>query len=326
LTFYAGITSIQCRGVTLTDNYMNRDQIQGPLFVTEHQPMDISDDEFALIRRTLQDMRGFNLDAYKDKCVRRRIAIRIRATHCESARQYCELLVSQATEVDLLLKVLTIHVSQFFRNFSTFEKLRLEIFPYLFAMARQEKLAGLKFWSLGCAGGEEPYGLALLLADHFSRDIAQIPVTIEGTDVDASILETARLGRYAPERLIEVPRHYLQRYFTESDGQFTLMPQIREMVSFRQGDMFHDELYHPCDLVLCRNVLIYFAREQQEKVFRNLARVLSRSGVMVLGKSETLLGESRSYFQTICPVERIYRLAETPRDTLVRQNGSVGLR
>lgn len=297
----------------VTENLSNRDQIQGPFFVTEHLPMDISDDEFALIRRTLHDMRGFNLEAYKDKCVRRRIAIRIRATHCESARQYCELLVSQNMEVDLLLKVLTIHVSQFFRNFSTFEKLRLEIFPYLFAMARQEKLSGLKFWSLGCAGGEEPYGLALLLADHFSREVSQIQVTIEGTDVDGSILETARQGRYAPERLIEVPQHYLQRYFTEKDGQFTLIPQIREMVSFRQGDMFHDGMYQPCDLVLCRNVLIYFAREQQEKVFRNIARVLSPSGVMVLGKSETLLGESRRYFQTVCPVERIYRPAGASR-------------
>ncbi len=295
--------------MNVTENIINRDQIQGPLFVTEHLPMEISDDEFALIRRTLHDMRGFNLEAYKDKCVRRRIAIRIRATHCESARQYCELLVTQATEVDLLLKVLTIHVSQFFRNFSTFEKLRLEILPYLFVMARQENLPGLTFWSLGCAGGEEPYGLALLLADHFGREIDQIPVTIEGTDVDGSILESARQGRYAPERLIELPKHYLERYFVASDGQFTLIPRIREMVSFRQGDMFHDGMYHPCDLVLCRNVLIYFAREQQEKVLRNIARVLRPSGVMVLGKSETLLGESRNYFRTVCPVERIYRHA-----------------
>lgn len=293
----------------MRENRFDIDPVHGPLFVAEHQPMEISDEEFNRIRLTLHGMRGFNLEAYKDKCVRRRIAIRIRATHCESALQYCELLVSQPAEVDLLLKVLTIHVSQFFRNFSTFEKLRQEIIPYLFAVARQDKLEKLKFWSLGCAGGEEPYSLAILLAEHFRRDCERIPVIITGTDVDASTLETARQGRYSPERLIELPRHYLQRYFSESDGQFTLIPEIRDMVSFRQGDMFHDDQYQSCDLVLCRNVLIYFAREQQEKVFRNIARVLSRSGVMVLGKSETLLGESRNFFQTICPVERIYRLS-----------------
>ncbi len=294
-------------------NGFPHDDPQGPLFVTEHIPLEISEEEFDQIRRTLQDMRGFNLDAYKDKCVRRRIAIRIRATHCESAREYCHLLTSQAAEVDLLLKVLTIHVSQFFRNFSTFEKLRLEILPYLFTVARQEKLSGLKFWSLGCAGGEEPYSLALLLADHFSRDLERIPVTIEGTDVDASILDAARLGQYSQERMVELPPHYLQRYFTESNGQFTLIPSIRDMVHFRHGNIFHGDIYQRCDLVLCRNVLIYFAREQQENVIRNIARVLNPWGIMVLGKSETLLGESRSLFQTVCPVERIYRVTEPGR-------------
>ncbi|HZV81735.1 MAG TPA: protein-glutamate O-methyltransferase CheR [Geobacteraceae bacterium] len=297
----------------MTANGFSHDESQGPIFVTEHIPMEISEEEFDQIRRTLQDMRGFNLDAYKDKCVRRRIAIRIRATHCESAKEYCRLLISQSSEVDLLLKVLTIHVSQFFRNFSTFEKLRLEILPYLFTVARQEKLSGLKFWSLGCAGGEEPYGLALLLADHFPREIEQIPVTIEGTDVDASILDAARLGQYNQERLVELPQHYLQRYFTGTNGQFTLIPSIRDMVHFRHGNIFHADIYQRCDLVLCRNVLIYFAREQQENVIRNIARALNPWGIMVLGKSETLLGESRNYFQTVCPVERIYRLAEPGR-------------
>lgn len=293
------------------------EHINGPIFVTEHVPMEISEEEFDQIRRTLQDMRGFNLDAYKDKCVRRRIAIRIRATHCESAREYCHLLASRSAEVDLLLKVLTIHVSQFFRNFSTFEKLRTEILPYLFTVARQEKLAGLKFWSLGCAGGEEPYSLALLLADHFHREIGQIPVTIEGTDVDASILDAARQGNYSQERLVELPKHYLQRYFTETNGQFTLIPAIRDMVHFRHGNLFHGDIYRRCDLVLCRNVLIYFAREQQENVIRNIARALTPWGILVLGKSETLLGESRNSFQTVCPVERIYRLAEPGRVTPV---------
>lgn len=297
----------------MTTNGIPHGQLQSPIFVTEHIPMEISEEEFGLIRRTLQDTRGFNLDAYKDKCVRRRIAIRIRATHCDTAREYCQLLASHSAEVDLLLKVLTIHVSQFFRNFSTFEKLKLEILPHLFAVARQESLSGLNFLSLGCAGGEEPYGLALLLADHFSRELEQFPVTIEGIDVDASILDAARLGQYGQERMAELPQHYLRRYFTEANGQFTLIPAIRNMVHFRHGNIFHGDIYQRCDLILCRNVLIYFAREQQENVIRNIARVLNPWGIMVLGKSETLLGENRNLFQTVCPVERIYRLAAAER-------------
>ena len=131
----------------------------------------------------------------------------------------------------------------------------------------------------------------------------------EGT----TILDAARLGQYSQERLVELPQHYLQRYFTETSGQFTLIPSIRDMVHFRHGNIFHGDIYQPCDLVLCRNVLIYFAREQQENVICNIARALNRWGIMVLGKSETLLGASRNYFEAVCPVERIYRLAEPGR-------------
>ncbi len=292
----------------MTINGLSNGQLPGALLVGEHLPLEISEEEISLIRRTLMDARGFNLDAYKDNCVRRRIAIRIRATHCQSAREYCTLLHTHPGEVDLLLKVLTIHVSQFFRNFSTFEKLHQEIIPYLFTIARQENLSELKFCSLGCAGGEEPYSLALILADHFARDMERVPVVIEGIDVDGAILEAARHGEYTPERLVELPPHYLRRYFTPQGGHHLLLPSIREMVRFRQGNIFHDDVYQRCDLLLCRNVLIYFAREQQDKVIANISRALTPWGVMVLGKSETILGESRSLFQTVCPVERIYRL------------------
>lgn len=279
-------------------------------FVSEYIPIEISDAEFAQIRQILFEMNGFNLDAYKDKCVRRRIAIRIRANHCYNVKEYCDLLSSQEKEVNLLLKVLTIHVSQFFRNFSVFEKLRLEIIPYLFGAARQESLNALRFWSVGCAGGEEPYTLAMILDDQFQHEMSRIPVQIDATDVDPTILESARIGVYSQERMLELPLHYREKYFIEENGLFTLSPKIRSMVTFRYADMFHDDTYQSSDLILCRNVMIYFAREQQDKVFRNIARVLNEWGFLLLGKSETILGESRNYFQTVCPIERLFRPAQ----------------
>jgi len=278
-----------------------------PLFVHSHNQLEISDEEFSQIGATLLLKRGFNLNAYKDGCVRRRIAIRVRANHCQTVREYCALLDSQKDELDHLLKVLTIHVSQFFRNFATFEKLRLEIIPRLFATARQSGAKELRFCSLGCAGGEEPYTLALIMAAHFAREMEEIPVTITATDVDAATLEQAQRGVFSHERMHELPLDYLQKYFTGSGAKYQLAPEIMAMVTFSLGDMFNSLLYQDCDLLLCRNVLIYFSREQQEKIFRNIAAVLGRNGFLVLGKSETILGESRALFQTVCPVERIYR-------------------
>lgn len=288
------------------DEHFNK--ISGePLFVHEHTPLEISDEEFSQISHALLFKRGFNIDAYKDKCVRRRIAIRIRANHCETVQEYCDFLLAEKSEIDQLLKVLTIHVSQFFRNFSTFEKLRLEIIPQLFAFAREKGLQNLRFWSLGCAGGEEAYTLALILQEHFAAEIAAIPVIIEATDVDLAILDFARAGLYSQERMQELPEHYRRKYFTQENELFRLSPAIIDMVTFRHGEIFNNLLYHECDLLLCRNVLIYFSREQQEKVLANIAGILGPHAFLVLGKSETILGEIRTLFRTVCPVERIYR-------------------
>jgi chemotaxis protein methyltransferase CheR len=292
------------------------DPVPEPLMVSENSFLDISDEELAEISHALLFNRGFNLDAYKDRCVRRRIAIRVRATHCASVKEYCDHLHNHKPEIDHLLKVLTIHVSQFFRNYSTFEKLQLEIFPYLFDSARSRGAKELKVWSLGCASGEEPYTLALILAEHFSEVMKEIPVLLEATDIDNSTLVSARAGLFAPERMQEMPEQYLVKYFRATDSHYQLAQEIIDMVSFKIGDMFNNLLYHSCDLILCRNVMIYFSREQQDRIFRNIASVLSPDGFMVLGKSETLLGESRALFQTVCPIERIYRPAATGAGTL----------
>ena len=291
----------------MTDTIECDDLQQEPLVVSGNSSFSISDEEFSDIRDLLLESHGFNLDAYKDSCVRRRIAIRIRATHCQDVRQYCDHLISHKPEVDSLLKVLTIHVSQFFRNPSLYEKISREIFPKLFAAASKRGAKSLRVWSLGCAWGEEPYSIALILAEQFGEMIKEIPVKIDATDVDLSTIEQARRGVYPSERLLELPELYRTKYFQEHDGQFMLADEIIRMVTFNTGDMLSDALYSNCDLLLCRNVLIYFSREQQEKVYRNISRVLNPDGYMILGKSETLLGGSRALFQTICPEERIYR-------------------
>jgi chemotaxis protein methyltransferase CheR len=269
---------------------------------------EISADAFATIGQILKSINGFNLDIYKEKCIRRRIAIRIRATHCATAEEYSDLLRHDKDEMDLLLRVLTIHVSQFFRNPPTFEKLRTEIFPYLFKVRGPTERDHLTFWSVGCASGEEPYSLALILKDSFPAEAVRERVSILATDVDAAILKTARVGIYGEERLPETPDTIKQRWFRKERGKYHLLPEIKEMVDFKKSDLFYRDSFPECDLILCRNVLIYFERRQQEKILNGFADVLRKDGILVLGKSETLFGEIRTRFQTVCPIERIYRV------------------
>jgi chemotaxis protein methyltransferase CheR len=266
---------------------------------------DISPDTFESIARVLKDSSGFSLDGYKDKCIKRRINIRVRATQAGSPEAYSTLLADDPAEQEHLLRVLTIHVSHFFRNPSTFEMLSREILPEL-----MQKSGGgeIRLMSVGCAGGEEPYSLALIMREKFPKAVEAGRVTIKGTDVDEITLAGARAGLYHPDRLAEVAPELLERWFTRENDRFRLSQQIRSMVDFSHADLNDPTPPEKCDLILCRNVLIYFERSRQEAILTGFAEALGSGGTLVLGKSETLFGAARKHFRTVCPIERIYRV------------------
>ncbi|WP_136523611.1 CheR family methyltransferase [Geomonas ferrireducens] len=261
---------------------------------------DIAPETFEVIGRILKTRSGFTLEGYKDKCVKRRIHIRVRATQSPSPEAYGELLGQSTAEQDHLLRVLTIHVSHFFRNPSVFEKLATMVLPEL--LASRERL---RLMSIGCAGGEEPYTLAMILKERFAEYAGK--VEIRGVDVDATTLEQAREAIYHPDRLGELAPGQLERWFEPEGARFRLRPELSGMVAFSQADLNHQREWEPCDLILCRNVLIYFERERQETILNAFADALAPDGYLVLGKSETLFGTARRRFRTVCPVERIYR-------------------
>jgi chemotaxis protein methyltransferase CheR len=268
--------------------------------------LEISDDELAEIGLILEMRRDFSMSMYKDKCMKRRVAIRMRSCRCQDAAAYCNLLRQSEQELDLLKKTLTIHVSQFFRNPSLFEKLKNSVLPALFKKAETEQ-KNLIFLSLGCAGGEEAYSLAIILREFFSPQLQHVPVEIRGFDIDTEILHVAQKAQYNDDRLKDLPASLRERYFVTNGHLKRLVTDIREMVTFHQLNIMAAETVEPCQLVLCRNTLIYFARPDQEKILLGIAHILPSGGILVLGKSETLVGAVRTCFTTVCPVERIYR-------------------
>lgn len=276
------------------------------IILAEEPAGGFSEAAFTRIRDILRSKRNFDIASYKDKYIKRRISIRLRATRAATLDDYCDLLLKSEEELELLLKGLTIHVSQFFRNRPTFEKLSDEVFPALFARLRAEGRERLTLWSAGCAGGEEPFTLALILAERFEDELKEFKISIVATDIDGGILETAKRGIYGHERLQEAPFHLLERHFCRNGDKYCLSSVIREMVEFRRCDLFDTENHVESDLILCRNVLIYFERSEQERILRGLANALTHGGILILGKAETLVGDMRRRFGTVCPVERIY--------------------
>lgn len=268
--------------------------------------LEISDDALGEISLILEMRRNFSMSVYKDKCMKRRVAIRMRSCRCLDAAEYCNLLRQSEQELDLLKKNLTIHVSQFFRNPSMFDTLQTVVLPSLFDLADAAE-EQLRFWSLGCAGGEEPYSLAIILREFFAQELLRRPTEICASDIDADILQAAVLAEYNEDRLMDLPDSIRERYFVPNGPRLRLLAKIRDMVSFHQQNIMDVATFQPCQLVLCRNTLIYFTRSDQEKILHGITHILPPGGILVLGKSETLVGEVRRRFATVCPVERIYR-------------------
>ncbi len=288
--------------------------MSAPVNKTPFVGADFRDEDFQEIVKILQSRRAFDLGSYKDRCIKRRIASRVRARGLSDSAHYVELLDSDNDELDALLAVLTIHVSHFFRNPTTYRVLEEKILPELISRAKCRQEQQLRIWSVGCAGGEEPYSLALLLHEMKPADLQ---ISITGSDVSLPILAQAEKGEYDAQRLAEVPEEVRERYFERLEGtRFQLKREIREMVSFRKHDVLTDLDYPSADLILCRNVMIYFSREEQSKILARFARSLGPENFLVLGRAETLVGTVRHLFRSEYPVERIYRCIDAPNEDI----------
>jgi len=264
------------------------------------------------LRRIVRARLGVDLAAYKNKCVERRLAVRLRARRCGSLAEYLRVLGADEAEVSRFLATLTINVTEFFRNPGCFERIRDVCLPRLFGReegaTRRPPTRPIRVWSVGCASGEEPYSLAIVFREFMEEHPAtrRIRVAITGTDLDGEMIGRARGGVFEEARLREVSPERRARWFRREGAGWSVAPEIRAMVRFEAADAFRTEPAEPQDLIVCRNMLIYLTREQQESIFAAFHRVLASGGLLVLGKAEILIPSARRLFETRCARERIH--------------------
>ena len=265
---------------------------------------------FAELARLISRGVGIGLDSYKDRCLRRRIAVRMRACGVHTYRDYAEHLARTPDEFERLRDTLTINVTRFYRNPETWEQLRRGALPALLQRSRGH----LRVWSAGCASGEEPYTIAMLLADaaaELARPEWFGSVRIDATDVDPVSLDRTRAARYADDAMVDLPPPLLQRWCTREGAEWVVDDALRRAVSVHVVDLGRDAPPAPrYDLICCRNVVIYFGRDVQERLFERFTNALAPGGYLVLGKVETLVGVARERLRLIEPRERIYRMPE----------------
>ncbi len=257
-----------------------------------------------LIFKELRARHGIDFSRYREGTIKRRLARRMAITGCDNYSDYFYCLEKDREEYERLFRDLTIKVSRFFRNRAVFEILSDKIFPDIISTKESKNDNTLRIWCTGCSFGEEVYSVAITLVEYFKKrekKIADYNISIFGTDIDGKALERARAGVYGPEAVKEIKKEILDSYFSsnhpihKSSNFYLMVDVIKNMVSFSEHDLTSETKISPptgiianYDLILCRNLLIYFSEPLQKRAFSNLFNSLNHGGYLILGKSESI--------------------------------------
>jgi len=244
---------------------------------------------------------GLNVDGYRPEYFQRRLGIRMRGVNMKSYSEYLRFLRANSQETKLLLNDLTINYTSFFRDTDVYDFLRKTVFPELLISK------SLRIWSAGCATGEEPYSLSILLHELLKEKIQNYFITIHASDVDRDALEKAGKGQYPKSQVHGLSAEVVSKYFSREGENFTVKEFVKKPIRFGIHDLMKPFLHTNLDLILCRNVMIYFTREGQQQVHMNFFRGLRDGGFMVIGKAEMLSGEPAAKFATVDMKCRVYR-------------------
>lgn len=264
--------------------------------------------EYEELKPAIRRATGVDLGSYKTPQMIRRIDGYLTRTGAQSVKEFATLILRDREEASRLKDFLTINVTEFFRDPRVWAEVENEILPDLLKRSRS-----LKIWSAGCSRGSEPYTLAMLLETLAPR----CPHSILATDLDAGVVTRARAGGpYPAADLKNIPSSRLQRWFDRDGDGYTVRDELKRRITFRQHNLLEDPFDSGFDLIVCRNVVIYFSDDAKQRLYVRFARSLKPGGYFFIGGTETLLNpgplgferRSTSFYRRV-PAEAARRAA-----------------
>lgn len=228
---------------------------------------------------------GIDLGCYKEKQMHRRIDSLIAKLGVANYDDYFRLIKSDKNMLSEFLGHMTINVSEFYRNPQQWEILKEEIYPMLI-----NKNKNLKIWSAACSTGDEPYTLVMTLSEYLP--LANIKII--ATDIDDEILNKAKSGLYTKKSIDALPKNYVEKYFDYKDEIYAVKETVKRCVEFKKHNLLKDIYPGNVDLIVCRNVLIYFTNEAKDNIYSNFRNSLKNGGVLFIGSTEQII-EAEKY-------------------------------
>ena len=263
------------------------------------------------IRLHLMKSRGLDISGYSSTFVLRSVRKRLGRSGVKDLQDYARLLLSSEDETTQFVGALSINVTDFFRDVGAFEALSEKVIR---PVVRSKVGSGgiVRIWSAGCATGQELYTLTMCLDQELRRagSNENIMGTVTGGDLSKTALAFARKGVYSKEQVKNIPLHMLMEYFVENAGSYEVGETLRRRVRFVNENLLDEPKSRFFDIVVCRNVLIYFSRPMHDQVVMNLHRSLRPSGYLMLGRTESLVGSPRLHYELLDAENRIFRKKE----------------
>jgi chemotaxis protein methyltransferase CheR len=232
---------------------------------------------------------GINLALYKEAQMKRRLTSLYLKKGYTSFADFFQALNKDHELMDEFLDRMTINVSEFYRNAKRWEVLDKVILPELL-----RKNQHLNIWSAACSTGEEPYTLAMVLSKH----VPLSKLKILATDIDDKVLAKAKLGIYSERSLNEVPKEMVKKFFYQDEAHFNISDEVKKAVTFKKKNLLSDPFGGPFDLIVCRNVLIYFTEEAKEELYNKFSSALKPGGILFVGSTEQIFNPNTYMLET----------------------------
>ncbi|MGG4267343.1 CheR family methyltransferase [Peribacillus simplex] len=246
--------------------------------------------EYEEFIRNIKTLTGIDLASYKEGQMKRRLTSLYEKRGYHSFREYYKDIQTCPGVLNEFLDRMTINVSEFYRNPKRWEVLERKIFPGLL-----ENKKKLKIWSAACSTGEEPYTIAMIL----SNLVPLSQIEILATDLDENVLARAVLGIYPERSLTEVPEEIKRKYFEKEEDFYRVNDEIKKRVTFKKQNLLADRFDQGFDLVVCRNVLIYFTEEAKSLLYEKFSASLKSGGIFFVGSTEQIFTPGKYQFETI---------------------------
>ncbi|GAA4321327.1 chemotaxis protein CheB [Pontixanthobacter gangjinensis] len=283
-----------------------------PIFHFEDGDVKYDEKELNKILNYIDEKAGLDFREYKYATLARRIARRVNICKCKNLSEYYEFLKSDEEEVEILYREFLIGVTKFFRDEKVWEKLKKDVFPKM--ISEKENGDTLKVWDVGCSTGEEAYSFAMCLHEEMENQEKDLEIKIFATDISQPHLDIGSKGIYPESIVADVSKDLLLKYFLSKTNSYQVSEKLRRAVIFSKHNIIKNPPFSNMDMVVCRNLLIYFQNSIQKKAMNMLHYALKKDGVLVLGTSESVQSHKENFaeidrrwkiFKNIMPSTRI---------------------